>query len=179
MTRWVGLLYSVVLSAERRVTKADLLEVATQAGLDGGRTALSTGNLIFQAQEDEAALEVRLEAATAQVLGRAIPVFVRSVDDLHAVLLANPFPVQTEADPAQVGVRILRRVPSPELVARIAAKAGPGEVFAAQGRAFWVAGSGSLSDSALFRAAGAAWAGEGTFRSASALRKIIAAAHAD
>lgn len=179
MTRWVGLLYSVILSAERRVTKADLLSVAARAGLERPQTVLSTGNLVFGAEGTETALEARLQAAVSDTLGRPILVFVRSVDDLQAVLWANPFPAQTKADPAQVGVRILRHVPPPDVIARIAAKAGPGEVFAAQGRAFWVAGSGSLSDSALFRAAGAAWAGEGTFRSASALRKIIAVAQAD
>jgi uncharacterized protein (DUF1697 family) len=179
VTRWVGLLFSVILSAERRVTKADLLAVAALAGVADARTVLSTGNLIFDAHGSEAVLEAQLGAAIAEILGRAIPVFVRSADDLRAVLAANPFPVQTEADPAQVGIRILRRVPSPDVVARIAAKARPGEVLAAQGREFWVAGSGGLSDSALFRAAGAAWAGEGTFRSVSAVRKIIAVAQAD
>jgi uncharacterized protein (DUF1697 family) len=175
VTRWVGLLYSVILSADRRVTKADLMAVAARAGLERPVTVLSTGNLIFDAEGDAEALEVRLEAAAAAMLGRAIPVFVRSVADLRAVLATNPFPAQTEADPARVGVRILRHVPSPDVIARIAAKAGEGEVFAAQGRTFWVSGSGSLSNSALFRAAGASWAGEGTFRSASALGKIVAA----
>jgi uncharacterized protein (DUF1697 family) len=175
VTLWVALLYSVVLSPDRRVTKADLLAVAAHAGLERASTVLSTGNLIFGAEGDEAALEARLESAVKDLLGRPIPVFVRCADDLCAVLAANPFPAQTKADPARVGIRILRHVPSPDVVARVSAKAGPAEVFAARGRTFWVAGSGGLSDSPLARAAGAAWAGAGTFRSASALEKIVAA----
>ncbi len=179
MTRWVGLLYSVVLTSDRRVTKADLLAIAETAGVAEARTVLSTGNLIFEAEADEVTLEARLGAAVTRVLGRALPVFVRSAKDLRAILRTCPIDRAASMDPARIGVRILRNTPSAEVAARVAVKSAGGEEFGAVGRTFWVASPDALSGSALFRAAGAPWAGEGTFRSLSALRKIAAAMGAD
>lgn len=175
MTRWVALLYSVVITPTRRLTSADLLAVAGAAGLANARTVLASGNLLFDATGSEAALEVRIAAAVGDVLGRPIPVFLRSAADLAALLAANPFPAETAADATRVAVRVMRALPAPPVLERIAAAAGPGERFTAGDRAIWVATAGLPSASRLARAAGATWAGEGTFRNASAIARIAAA----
>jgi uncharacterized protein (DUF1697 family) len=169
------MLYSVILSADRRVTSAELLALAAMLELGRPRTVLSTGNLVFDSDAGEAELEDRLERTIAGQLGRPIPVFLRRADEVRDLMAANPFPEETRIDPAYVAVRIMRTEPAADVVARIAARASAGERFAASGRSLWVAVPGKLSGSALTRAVAAPWAGAGTFRSASALAKIAGA----
>jgi uncharacterized protein (DUF1697 family) len=173
--RHVALLYSVVLTANRRVTGADLIRIAHAAGVEPRRTVLSTGNIIIEAEQPPAVLETALEHALLKLFGKPIPVFVRSAQDWRALVAANPFPEPTRRDPARVAVRIMREPPGPEIIARIAAAVGPGQKFVATDRALWLATPDQLSTTALSRAVSARWVGEGTLRNASALGKISAA----
>jgi uncharacterized protein (DUF1697 family) len=174
----VALLHSVVVTLGRRVRSADLIAVAKAAGAAPVRTVLSTGNLILDTEQDPAALETALEQAVLDLLGKPIPVFVRSETDWHALVAANPFPEATRQDPSRVAVRVMRREPTPAILERIRSAVGEGEAFAVTERALWLSTPDQLSTSALSRAVGARWAGEGTFRNASAIGKILAALHA-
>jgi uncharacterized protein (DUF1697 family) len=175
MTRHVALLYSVVLGPERRVKSLELLRLAEAAGFGAARTSLSSGNLIFEARGKPAELELTLEKAVADHLGRLIPVFVRSEAEWRGILAGNPFPAETLADPSCVAVRILRASPDAGVVARISARREEGERLKVIGRSLWLAAPPGLSQSPMFRAAGSDWAGEGTFRNASAIARIAAA----
>jgi len=172
---WVAFFYSVVLEPQRRMKSVDLLEIARVARLARARTVLSTGNLIGWARGDERDLERRLERAAEAVVGKRIPVFCRSVPDFRRIVVSNPLDLQTTPHAGEVAVRVMRAVPPPDVIKRIASKAERGEHFGAHERTLWVAASGQLSESRLMRAVNAAWAGEGTTRSLSALGKIGAA----
>ncbi len=171
----VALLYSVVLTAERRMKSAELIQIAEAAGCKGPKTVLSTGNLIFQDDRSEYEIESALEHAVLGLLGKPIPVFVRHADQWRGLVAANPFPAETAIDPSRVAVRIMRQDPDPAIITRIASSVAVGERFTVTPRALWLASSMQLSTSALLRAISAKWAGEGTLRSASALAKITAA----
>ena len=170
--RHVALLYSVILTPERRIKSAELVEVANRAGLLALRTVLSTGNLVIESGLSEAAIEAALERSIVAQFGKAVPVFVRAAANWLALAGDNPFPDESLRNPACVAVRVMRRQPAPVVVDRISAFAQPGHRFAVRDRALWIASVDQLSTSPLFRAVGAAWAGEGTMRSASALAKI-------
>ena len=167
--RHVALFYSVVLTKSRRIRSADLFAVAKAADLTPIKTVLSTGNLVFDADNTETALEARLEAATRLVLGKTIPIFVRSSQTFRAMLDANPF----AAVPAgQVAARILRDKPSRDTMARLAACLAAAERPAETDRVLWVATP--TPQSPVLRAAALPWVGPGTFRAATALHKIAA-----
>jgi uncharacterized protein (DUF1697 family) len=172
---WVAFFYSVVLEPQRRMKSVDLLEIASVARLGRVRTVLSTGNLIGWARGEERDLERRLERAAEAVVGKRIPVFCRSVPDFRRMVANNPLDLQRTPHAREVAVRVMRAAPSPDVIKRIAIKAESGEHFGAHERTLWVAASGRLSESRLMRAVNAAWAGEGTTRSLSALGKIAAA----
>jgi uncharacterized protein (DUF1697 family) len=174
MTRWVACLYSVIVGRDVRLTSAHLLEIAAQAGLRGARTVLSSGNLVFEDAAGEPELAARIEAPVAALFGRPVPALLRTADEWQALLAANPFPDEARIAPAQVGLRLLRRPPAPEVLSRIAARALPGERLQVVGRELWLVLPEGMTTSALFRAASAPWAGEGTFRNASAVAKIAA-----
>ena len=170
--QWVALFYSIVVSASRRVTSADLLAIATLAGLTNARTVIASGNLIGTSSLPEPEVENRLEAATLAILGKPIPVICREASAWRQMVAANPFPEETARVPAQVAVRVMRAAPSAETLTRIESRATTGEYFHAQDRALWLCTPGRLSDGPLMRAVSAPWAGIGTFRNASAIVKI-------
>lgn len=175
MTQWVGLLYSVILTPTRRVSKADLTLLAQSLGFSAVKTVLSTGNLIFGAEGVEAGLTDLIEARIAESWGRPIPVLLRNAADFRAMVAANPFPEASRLAPAQVAVRVMRQAPAAAELARLQSLSSAEAVFAARERALWVATSTRLSTAPLLRAMGAARMGIGTFRNASALAKIAAA----
>ena len=62
------------------------------AGLARVKTLLSSGNVAFDARKTSTtALEKRVEAAMASHLGRSFESFVRSADELTALLASEPF----------------------------------------------------------------------------------------
>lgn len=174
MTRWVGLLYSTVISPQRRIRSGDLVALAEQVGLAEVRTVLSSGNLIFSSRLDEAAQVDTIGGAVCALYGRDVPVLVRAERDWRALVAANPFPAESRAAPQNVGVRIMAAEPDPSVLERIAAKTAVGEKLAVSARAIWIYTPGDVAKSALFRAMNAAWTGVGTARNASAIQKILA-----
>jgi uncharacterized protein (DUF1697 family) len=62
------------------------------AGFKDVKTLLSSGHVVFSAaRADEAALARKAEAAMQKQLGRSFMTIVRSVDDLQALLEADPY----------------------------------------------------------------------------------------
>jgi uncharacterized protein (DUF1697 family) len=106
----VALLYSIVLTAERRVVMADLRAMAADLGFAEPRTLVASGNLVFSAPKRMGvpAIESRLEAAFAPCFGRHIDIIVTTAAEWRALVTANPFRAEGEAAPTSVHVRVMR-----------------------------------------------------------------------
>jgi uncharacterized protein (DUF1697 family) len=62
------------------------------AGFSDVKTVLGSGNVVFTARgSSTAALEKKAEATMQKTLGRSFMTFVRSVDELRALVEADPF----------------------------------------------------------------------------------------
>jgi len=71
----------------RRVQMEDLRRHFETAGLEGVRTFIASGNVVFDGPvADRAALEARLEAHLATELGFATDTFVRSFEELSHIV---------------------------------------------------------------------------------------------
>ena len=109
MTTYVALLYSIVIDKTRRVVMADLRAIAEKLGHQNTRTLVSTGNLIFDADESSIpALEAVLENAFADFHGKHVDIIIRTADQWRKLVASNPFPEESAANPNQVAVRIMR-----------------------------------------------------------------------
>ncbi|GAA4846113.1 DUF1697 domain-containing protein [Kitasatospora terrestris] len=76
----------------RTVKMERLRELFTELGLDGVRTYIQSGNVFFStAETDRAALTARIEAHLAEALGYAVPVMLRTVDEVAEVVDLDPF----------------------------------------------------------------------------------------
>jgi len=86
------------------------------AGFTDVKTVLGSGNVVFTARKaTEASLERRAEAAMKAKLGRTFPTIVRSVEDLQAIVAADPYAKFPPAPGAKRVVTFLRGAPKAKL----------------------------------------------------------------
>lgn len=91
MTSYVALLRAVNLGPHNKLPKEVLTAIGNALGFDRARTYIASGNLLFDADTDEAAVKAALEARLAAETGRPVAVMVRSAAEMAAIRDANPF----------------------------------------------------------------------------------------
>jgi uncharacterized protein (DUF1697 family) len=90
MARQVALLRAVNVGGVK-VAMADLRRLASDLGWSGVETYVNSGNLIFDAGVEPPTATKRLEAALKERYGRAVPVMLRTHEELAGVLERQPF----------------------------------------------------------------------------------------
>ncbi|MFM5949145.1 MAG: DUF1697 domain-containing protein [Novosphingobium sp.] len=114
MTGWVALLRAVNVGGNNKIPMAQLAALATRLGLDGARTYIASGNLIFGSALSEDALRGLIEDGIEAEFGTRIGVLVRSAAELADVAARCPWPDRpgnrvivlfTDAEPSLDGVR--------------------------------------------------------------------------
>jgi uncharacterized protein (DUF1697 family) len=89
---------------------SELREVCDEAGFSRVRTLLASGNLILSAKLTGAKLEAKLEKVILDGLDLKTDVFVRDVDQLDAIIAANPFKAFTKSNSTFMVVNFMRGV---------------------------------------------------------------------
>jgi uncharacterized protein (DUF1697 family) len=92
MTAYVALLRAVNVGGTRKLPMDLLRAMAEALGFTQVRTWIASGNLLFESDENDAAVKAALEARLADFAGKPIPVLVRTAAEMAAILAANPFP---------------------------------------------------------------------------------------
>jgi uncharacterized protein (DUF1697 family) len=173
MTRYVAVLYSVVLGGGRRLVMADLRDMAASLGLSNPRTLAATGNLVF---EDEGStlsdLERRLEKAFAHRFDKSVPIIVRTATDWREMVAGNPFAKEALVDPTRVMVRVQRSAAKADAIAALADYCTQGERVVVVGKDIWAHFTGQASLSRLLPAMVPKRLGVGTARNWNTARRI-------
>jgi uncharacterized protein (DUF1697 family) len=174
VTRYVGLLYSIVLAPGRRVVMADLRALAKELGLARPRTLLATGNLVFEADgTDPRALEALVEPAFAERFGRQVDIIVREAAGWRRLLASNPFPEASAREPARVAVRVMRTPIGEEVLQALEPFRTEDERIAVAGGDLWIHfGHGQGGSRLAAAATPARTGGAGTFRNWNTVRRI-------
>jgi len=173
MTAYVALLYSITLDRERRLKNADWLQVLEGLGLERPRIVLATGNAVFEtARTSVPKLETRLEEAFEQAFGRRIDTIVRTGAAFRKLVAANPFPDETDCDPARVAVRVMRRPIDATAFAAISERASPREKVALADGDLWLYSPEPPGKSRVVALLSRERSGVGTIRAWSTVRRI-------
>jgi len=91
----------------------ELKRAFEKAGFGEVRTVLGSGNVVFSAREaSDSALERKAEAAMQEHLGRTFPTIIRSIEELEALLAADPFSKYRLPAAAKRIVTFLREAPA-------------------------------------------------------------------
>ena len=110
MPRYVAFLRGV---SPMNLKMPQLKECCELAGFTNVKTLLSSGNVVFDGRAAaDAAVERKAEAAMQQHLGRTFYTIVRRVDELDALLAADPFARFKLPPDAKRVVTFLREAPA-------------------------------------------------------------------
>jgi uncharacterized protein (DUF1697 family) len=113
MPRYVALLRGVMPMNAKMPALKDAFE---RVGFTDVKTVLGSGNVVFSARAaSEASLERRAEAAMNERLGRSFPTIVRAVEDLQAIVAADPYAAFPLPPGAKRVVTFLRAKPKTRL----------------------------------------------------------------
>jgi uncharacterized protein (DUF1697 family) len=175
MTVHIALLRAVNLAGSSSVAMSDLRSVMAGLGFEA-KTLLQSGNLVFDAgAQKAAALERLIETELAEKLSLKTEIFVRSRKEWRALIAANPFPKEAQADPGHLVLIALRDKAKPADVKALQAAIKGRETVAAAGRVLYAVypdgiGRSKLTMAAIEKALGT----RGTGRNWNTVLKIAA-----
>jgi len=113
--RVAALMRAVNVGGKGSLPMAQVREMLAQAGFDRPETLLASGNALIGTELSPAETEARFEAAIAQRFGFETDVLVRDLDQLRAVVAANPFGDFAREHPGWTIVYFLRGEPDGDL----------------------------------------------------------------
>jgi len=134
--RYVALLRGINLGRARQVSMPRLTELLTGRGYANVRTHLRSGNVLLDAALPEAQLAADLAEAVEGEFGFAVPVVVRTGDEIAAVVAGDPF-AGVATDPARYLVTFMAEAPAPDRVASLPPAEGGGE-YVVRGRELYL-----------------------------------------
>ena len=165
----VALLHSIVLP-DGRLAMSDLRDLALDLGFEAPLTLAATGNLVFETDAGDAhALERRFETAYAQRFGRHVDIVIRTGLRWQRTVAANPF---SDADGAQVMVRVQRDPLPPEIIDRLEPNRPPGDIIRIVDGDLWVCFAGPPNRSRRLGALTTKRLGIGTSRIWNTVRRL-------
>lgn len=177
MERWVAWLRGVNVgkagAGRKAVPMAELRALAAELGWRGAQTYIQSGNLVFAADGEAAALAAALERAIAARWDFDVPVVVSGLAELSALLDACPFPEAAATRPQLVHVGFTGAELPDAAVEVLEPYCVAGEQVVADGAALWIdfldgVGRSKLTPAVLERAAG----GPVTSRNLKTLRAV-------
>lgn len=109
MTAFVAMLRAVNVAGTGKLAMADLRMVGTNCGFTSVRTFIASGNLLFDSPRDEAEVAAMIEQRIERLMGKHVPVFVRSAEEMAEVVAGNPF---ADDKPSRVMAHFIAEPPS-------------------------------------------------------------------
>jgi len=88
--RYVALLRGINVGGNNKIEMKALKAVFEEAGMSSVRTYINSGNVIFETTQDRVTVAVALESAIRQRFGAEVPVVLRDVGQMHALVDAIP-----------------------------------------------------------------------------------------
>jgi uncharacterized protein (DUF1697 family) len=176
MPRYAALLRAINVGG-RTVKMKELCTLFEQARLTNVRSVIASGNVLFESRTaDGAALEKRIESALRKGLGYDVETFVRTPDELDAVVAHDPFdPKDPVLESHTVHVIFNRSPIPPDYVERILALGTDYDEFHVFGREVFWRTRGRSSDSEIKPGVFArAFPAPGTARNVTTVRKLAA-----
>ncbi|WP_315764044.1 DUF1697 domain-containing protein [Sphingomonas sp. Y38-1Y] len=167
MTAYVGLLRAVNVGGTGKLAMTDLKRLCEDAGFANVRTYIASGNVVFESDLGADAVKQRIEDALAAHAGRAIPVAIRTAEEMAAVLRDNPF---SDAPKNRTVAVFLDEAPAPEALDGVVAP--DGEKVALGAREIYIAYGDAMARSKLKVPA----AERGTARNMNTVAKLAAMA---
>jgi uncharacterized protein (DUF1697 family) len=130
MPTHISLLRGINVGGNKQLPMAQLKTLYESFGFTNVRTLLATGNVVFEsAQEDATALKTQIEAGIVATFGFESVVFMRTPDELRAVVKACPFGKAERAEGGKLLVMFLHTAPAAANIQRLHDEHAGTEIF--------------------------------------------------
>ena len=171
MARLVALLRGINLGSRRRIAMADLRALIEALGYEDVRTLLQSGNVVFTGAP--AGAREALEAAIADRFGFQVDVVLRTMQELAAIVAADPFGAEA-SNPTRYFVVFLSERPAAAALRALGEQDFTPERLSAGGRELYAWCPEGMQGSRLMRALGKPGLAEtATFRNWSTVTKLL------
>ena len=146
---FVALLRSINVGGNNRVPMEELRKLFARAGASDISTYIQSGNVAFRHKPiAEAKLKQKLEAALVETFGFAVPVVLRTHEELARTLSGNPF-LKRGIDAKELHVCFLHDAPAAAAFARLDPNRSPPDEFALVGRELYLRHPNGVGNSKL------------------------------
>ena len=114
MQALISILRGINVSGQKKILMADLKGLYESLGFTKVTTYIQSGNVVFKAKEklSSKALQREIEKAIQEKYKFAVPVIVRTVDELEHAIFRNPFTKDKNTDPDKLYVTFLAENPA-------------------------------------------------------------------
>ena len=127
MPSFVTMLRGVNVGGSKKLKMSELSELYSSLGLEGVRTYIQSGNVVFStSQRNTSGLVKRIEKELKDHLGSEVTVFIRTPDELGKIVAKNPF---VERDRRWLHVTFLYETPKDHPMEKLNAARSKGEEF--------------------------------------------------
>lgn len=107
MSLRIALLRSMVVNGHR-VSGADARALAEDAGGEGARSVMATGNVVFHSRKSTMTLTKDMEAACEKRFGKPTEIIVKTSEEWDQLVAANPFRTEAKKTPNRVLAWVMR-----------------------------------------------------------------------
>jgi len=113
MTTHVALLRGINVGGNKKIAMSALVGLLADLGLEGGKSLLQSGNLVFRSKEKKpAVLEKLLEAEATSRLSLETDFMVRTAEEWDKIIERNPYPDAAKDDPSHLLVVFMKQEPT-------------------------------------------------------------------
>ncbi|MNN10132.1 hypothetical protein D3C81_1230470 [compost metagenome] len=155
MTKYVALLRGINVGGKNKIKMAELRVAMEHLGLSKVQTYIQSGNILFESDEDEVTLRLKIEQMIQAEFGLTIPTMIRTSEELQKIVDSCPFSDQqiAEAEASSevesLYVTMLLDVPDAERVEKLKTLDFKGDQFEVQGRNVYLLFYQSIRNSKL------------------------------
>lgn len=120
-TTYIALLRGINVGGHRLIKMADLKGMFAAMGFGAAQTYIQSGNVVFQAAEQEQPLRQRIEERIAATFGFPVTVALRTAEELAQVIANCPFAPDALGEDESLYVALLAEAPLPSGIERLLA----------------------------------------------------------
>lgn len=137
-TTYLALLRGINVGGKNKLPMKELRELFAAAGCQDVRTYIQSGNVLFRASREVAAmLPDTIRAGIQERFGLRVPVVLRTVAEMEAVIRENPYPDE-DAGSRHLHVVFLADRPDESRVAQLDPDRSPPDTFVVRGKEIYL-----------------------------------------
>ncbi|SFM18318.1 Uncharacterized conserved protein, DUF1697 family [Paenibacillus sp. 1_12] len=119
MNLYIALLRGINVSGQKLIKMVDLKQMFEQMGFGKVQTYIQSGNVLFESEESEAALRLKIEQRIEEVFGFVVTVVIRTIEQLEHIAKHCPFVANPSSQIEKVYIALLSEKPSEDKIAKL------------------------------------------------------------